>query len=413
MNTSLLLQNTTNWPQFFFRDPLPEDLSEVLPVFLKQRSQTFIETVPYSFTEAQTQEFNAWYWSSEGQEVLRLACDALWNQMSIHAQKAQPAHDARHAMYKVPSAALAYIHAEQVDGWERVGVLGALLHDHGRWPEERIYGEPLQSQLHAQISFVLGQEWLEPFDMPTPVKQHILLSALRHTSGADASDPMPLKLTVSADRDQLYGPEFALRIVHHIDKKNGDFGSFYGENKARSVLDKIRHMALHRLPGPLFSRSEYVDSLWRQTVQFLMLAFGHDAQLIDKFGSTLKEHPQLTPLNYSPTDVNGWLEASRVFASSYIENQRTLLDEINTLLSAQHIASDEDYRKRVFKKMHYSPEVDKQRSIAAALAWTNQSRLELDAMEAEQMENLASAFADDMLLTTMLGNLTSDALSNG
>jgi len=413
MNTSLLLQNTTNWPQFFFRDPLPEDLSEVLPVFLKQRSQTFIETVPYSFTKAQTQEFNAWYWSSEGQEVLRLACDALWNQMSIHAQKAQPAHDARHAMYKVPSAALAYIHAEQVDGWERVGVLGALLHDHGRWPEERIYGEPLQSQLHAQISFVLGQEWLEPFDMPTPVKQHILLSALRHTSGADASDPMPLKITVSADRDQLYGPEFALRIVHHIDKKNGDFGSFYGENKARSVLDKIRHMALHRLPGPLFSRSEYVDSLWRQTVQFLMLAYGHDAQLIDKFVSTLKEHPQLTPLNYSPTDVNGWLEASRVFASSHIENQRTLLDEINTLLSAQHIASDEDYRKRVFKKMHYSPEVDKQRSIAAALAWTNQSRLELDAMEAEQMENLASAFADDMLLTTMLGNLTSDALSNG
>ena len=413
MNTSLLLQNTTNWPQFFFRDPLPEDLSEVLPVFLKQRSQTFIETVPYSFTKAQTQEFNAWYWSSEGQDVLRLACNALWKQMATHAQNAQPAHDARHAMYKVPSAALAYIHAEQVDGWERVGVLGALLHDHGRWPEERIYGEPLQSQLHAQISFVLGQEWLEPFDMPTPVKQHILLSALRHTSGADASDPMPLKITVSADRDQLYGPEFALRIVHHIDKKNGDFGSFYGENKARSVLDKIRHMALHRLPGPLFSRSEYVDLLWRQTVQFLMLAYGHDAQLIDKFVSTLKEHPQLTPLNYSPTDVNGWLEASRVFASSHIENQRTLLDEINTLLSAKHIASDEDYRKRVFKKMLYSPEVDKQRSIAAALAWTNQSRLELDAMEAEQMENLASAFADDMLLTTMLGNLTSDALSNG
>ena len=342
MNTNLLLQNTINWRQFFFHDPLPEDLSEVLPIFLKQRSQAFIETVPYSFTKAQTQEFNAWYWSSEGQEVLRLACDALWNQMSIYAQKAQPAHDARHAMYKVPSAALAYIHAEQVDGWERVGVLGALLHDYGRWPEERIYGEPLQSRLHAQISFVLGQEWLEPFDMPTPVKQHILLSALRHTSGADASDPMPLKITVSADRDQLYGPEFALRIVHHIDKKNGDFGSFYGENKARSVLDKIRHMALHRLPGPLFSRSEYVDSLWRQTVQFLMLAFGHDAQLIDKFVSTLKEHPQLTPLNYSPTDVNDWLEASRMFASSHIENQRTLLDEINTLLSAQHIASGED-----------------------------------------------------------------------
>ena len=114
MNTNLLLQNTINWRQFFFHDPLPEDLSEVLPIFLKQRSQAFIETVPYSFTKAQTQEFNAWYWSSEGQDVLRLACNALWKQMATHAQNAQPAHDARHAMYKVPSAALAYIHAEQV-----------------------------------------------------------------------------------------------------------------------------------------------------------------------------------------------------------------------------------------------------------------------------------------------------------
>jgi hypothetical protein len=175
MYTDLLLQNTTHWRQFFFHDALPEDLPEVLPVYLKQRSQAFIETVPYSFTDKQTQQLNAWYWSSEGQEVLLLACDALWKQMAIHAQKAQPAHDARHAMYKVPAAALAYIQAERVEGWERVGVLGALLHDHGRWPEERIYGEPLQSQLHAQISFVLGQEWLEPFDMPTPVKQHILL----------------------------------------------------------------------------------------------------------------------------------------------------------------------------------------------------------------------------------------------
>ena len=89
---------------------------------------------------------------------------------------------------------------------------------------------------------------------------------------------------------------------------------------------------------------------------------------------------------------------------------RKTLSSSGPKLTAVH---DEDYRKRVFKKMLYSPEVDKQRSIAAALAWTNQSRLELDAMEAEQMENLASAFADDMLLTTMLGNLTSDALSNG
>ena len=402
MNTSLQLHKTNNWRQFFLDDPLPFDLPEVLPGFLKQRSQAFIEIVPYSFTDKQTQELNAWYCSPEGQDVLRKACDALWTQMSIHAQKAQPAHDARHAMYKVPSAALAYIQAELVHGWERVGVLGALLHDHGRWPEERIYGEPLQSQLHAQISFVLGQEWLEPFDMPLPVKQHILLSALRHTSGADISDPMPLKITVSADRDQLYGPEFVLRIVHHIEKKNGDFGSFYGENKARSVLDKIHHMALHRLPGPLFSRSEYVDSLWRQTVQFLMLAYGHDAQWIDAFMSTLKVHPQHTPLSYTSTDVNGWLETVRAFSSSHAHTQRTLADEIDILLSATNIAPGEDYRQRVFKKMHYSHEAEKQKSMAAALAWTTKSRLALDALEAKELQLMAGVFADDSLLTAIL-----------
>jgi hypothetical protein len=403
MNTSLQLHKTNNWRQFFFDDPLPFDLPEVLPGFLKQRSQDFIEIVPYSFTDKQTQELNAWYWSSDGQDVLHKACDALWKQMSIHAQNAQPAHDARHAMYKVPSAALAYIQAEQVGGWERVGVLGALLHDYGRWPEERIYGEPLQSQLHAQISFVLGQEWLEPFDMPLPVKQHILLSALRHTSGADVSDPMPLKITVSADRDQLYGPEFVLRIVLHIEKKNGDFGSFYGENKARSVLDKIHHMALHRLPGPLFSRSEYVDALWRQTVQFLLLAYGHDAQWTDSFISALKAHPQHIPMLYTSTNLSNWLETARTFASSHAYTQRTLANEIDILLSATNIAPGEDYRQYVFKKMHYSPEAEKHKSMAAALAWTTQSRLALDAAEAKELQLMAGVFADDLLLTNLLG----------
>ena len=56
MNTSLQLHKTNNWRQFFLDDPLPFDLPEVLPGFLKQRSQAFIEIVPYSFTDKQTQE---------------------------------------------------------------------------------------------------------------------------------------------------------------------------------------------------------------------------------------------------------------------------------------------------------------------------------------------------------------------
>jgi hypothetical protein len=52
--------------------------------------------------------------------------------------------------------------------------------------------------------------------------------------------------------------------------------------------------------------------------------------------------------------------------------------------------------------MHYSPESDKKRSMAAALAWTTQSRLALDAVEAKELQLMAGVFTDDLLLTTML-----------
>jgi len=104
-----------------------------------------------------------------------------------------------------------------------------------------------------------------------------------------------------------------------------------------------------------------------------------------------------------------WVEASRVFANSHIQTQRTLADEINTLLSAQHIAADEDYRKSVFKKMDYSPELGKRKSMAAALAWTTQNLLAFDVVEAQQMQKLADAFTDDLLLTTMLEHLSYEA----
>ena len=166
-----------------------------------------------------------------------------------------------------------------------------------------------------------------------------------------------------------------------------------------SVLHSV---LLHRLPGPLSFRNEYIDALWKQTVQFLMLAYGHDAQWIDAFMSALKAHPQHTPLSYTSTGVDDWLETARAFASSHAHTHRTLADEIDILLTAPNIAPEENYRQRVFNKMHYSPESDKQRSMAAALAWTTQSRLALDAVEAKELQLMAGVFTDDLLLTTML-----------
>ena len=402
MTPKQLFEQAPSSRQLWFHDPLPSDFGEVLPLFLKQRSHDFLQSVSTMLSPAQHQELNAWYWSAEGQEVLALACEALWKQMSAYAPQAQPAHDARHAMHKVPAAALAYINAEQVRGWERVGVLGALLHDHGRWPEERIYGEPQQSQLHAQISFMLGQEWLKPFDMPLPVRQHILLAALRHTAGAEATDPMPLKLTVSADRDQLYGAEFVLRLVHHIEKKNGDFGSFYGENQARSVLDKIHHMALNRLPGPLFSRPDHVHTLWQHSVQFLLLANSHHEGFLGLFAKRLSSR------SLTPKDLVQWQDTTQAFLRAHAQSQRTVLDELTSLLSAQHIAPQANYRTRTFEKLLHSPEAEKHRALAAALAWANHHRQVHDAAEAGQLKQLTQVFADDALLSCMLSKLTAN-----
>jgi hypothetical protein len=47
--------------------------------------------------------------------------------------------------------------------------------------------------------------------------------------------------------------------------------------------------------------------------------------------------------------------------------------------------------------------------MAAALAWTTQNLLAFDAVEAQQMHKIADAFADDLLLTTMLGHLSYEA----
>lgn len=85
---------------------------------------------------------DAWYESGEGQVVLLDLFGRLWAKMEDISQWAMPAHDRRHPMYKVPASSIEYIQAERVRGYERVGVFGALLHNQGRWAEERIFVGP-------------------------------------------------------------------------------------------------------------------------------------------------------------------------------------------------------------------------------------------------------------------------------
>jgi hypothetical protein len=101
-----------------------------------------------------------------------------------------------------------------------------------------------------------------------------------------------------------------------------------------------------------------------------------------------------------------WQDTTQAFLRAHAQSQRTVLDELTSLLSAQHIAPEACYRTRTFEKLLHSPEAEKHRALAAALAWANHHRQVHDAAEADQLKQLTQVFADDALLSCMLSKLT-------
>ncbi len=338
------LEQVRRWRELLLEQPLHPALAVALPDFLKQIAQDFLAEVPAEVSGAQVAQLDRWYVSSAGQEALVSFTHALWDQMSHFAARAMPGHDARHAMYKVPAASLEYMAAEQVEGWERIGILGALLHDHGRWAEERIFGWAGASVVHARLSYLLGRELLETIDMPVFVKQQILMAAIRHTSGATSIDPMPLKLTVSADRDQLYGPEIIVRMSHHAVGRLGGGSSFYGEKPGRTVLAQLERFLTHRLPGPLYSREAEVRGLWQVLATFLLVAEEADASR-QRFSRVLEEGAAA-----GTAFIFDWAaEFERA------EGQRNTCDSphdaLAELLRAPHVAPSPGYRRAALDKV--------------------------------------------------------------
>jgi hypothetical protein len=392
------LKHVRRWREVLLEQPVHADLAAALPDFLKQTAQDFLADVPADLSKAQVAQLNRWYGSSAGQGALVEFTTRLWDQMAHFAAGAMPGHDARHAMYKVPAASLEYMVAEQVEGWERVGVLGALLHDHGRWAEERIFGWPGASVLHARLSYLLGRELLEPIEMPVYIKQQILMAAIRHTSGATPIDPMPLKLTVSADRDQLYGPEIILRMAHHATGRQGGGSSYYGERPGRTVFTQLERYLTHRLPGPLFSRDETVNGLWRVLANFLLIAEEPDASC-DRFERYLRER--------------GGTGSSRPFewitefarAERWRGTRQSPEDALTELLGAAHIAPSADYRRAALEKLASMTPANRPR-LASALHYANEARVSLDEQQFEALGAVALANAGDAVVTTLTGLLS-------
>jgi hypothetical protein len=322
--------------------------------------------------------------------------------MQQDAVDVMPAHDARHAMYKEPAAAIQYADAEGVEGWERVGVLGALLHDYGRWPEERLFGFPSSSVVHARLSFLLGRELLTSFDMPDPIKRHILMAAIRHTTGAAPADAMPLKLTVAADRDQLYGPEIILRMAHHAIHPDGVGSCYYGERPAETVLDRLERFLTHRLPGPLYSREAQMARLWQVLATFLLIA--------EEANDSRRRFDRIRSVHIGtggPLARFDWADAFEAAGS-----HRTLagcpVEALNSLLDAPHTTAAPVYRVEAASKLE-SISAPNAARLAAALRYAHMMRVAIDDEEAAALRRIEVSHGDDALLGALCGLLLESA----
>lgn len=348
---------------------------------------------------------HAWYLSQEGQETSQAICVDLWTRMQTLAKHAMPAHDARHAMYKVPASALQYLDAENVSGFERLGVLGALMHDYGRWAEERLYGCPGPSVLHARLSFLLCKEVLEAFEMPEFVRQQLLLAPLNHSSGAVESDPMIQKLTVSGDRDQLYGPELVLRLSHHSVADSWVQASFYGEKAGTPILERLKHFHDNRLPGPLFSRQAHVQELQRLMRQFILLAepFAQSSsrwvgRSASKFTAALTEEQHLTEWTAAQEDA----DATSMSIS--------LEEAMANLLSAKNIAPGVAHYQVAMSKISDVPHTHKA-PLMRALDWVTAAREAKDKEERAALLKIREKYSDDALIQTLSSFILTDGYS--
>lgn len=343
-------------------------------------------------SESQDAEMDRWYDSSIGQATLKSLVEDVWWHLERVASHAMPAHDRRHAIHKVPLSAICYVAAEGVRGYQTLGVLGALLHDYGRWAEERLYGAPGPGVIHARFSYLLAREVLEAHDLPDYVRSHLLLGPLNHSSGAVPSDPMIQKVTVSADREQLYGPEIVLRLAHHGVGDNWDMASFYGEKRGTPILDRLKHFHDNRLPGPLFARDAWLGRLRGQLRDFVLIAESLEASKSRWVGVSSSKFT--SPLN-EEQHLRLWEAAQQSSAATFRDISPVAAFE--QLLDAKHVAPSHAHRKVALDKLSELAPENCER-LSRALQWIDAERLRNDADERALVSKALSSRPDDLFL---------------
>lgn len=365
-----------DWYNQFFIQKITNSYKEEIFEILKKEDKTFKQNPLYEFcsitkiSNERHKALNQWYFN-EGQNILINIFDELWSILYNLSEHAMPAHDARHALFKVPLSSIEHIHSEKVNDWQKIGVFGALLHDWGRWAEERVFGEPQTGMVHSRMSFVLAREFLDNYDIPLEFKWHILNAVVVHTVGANDNDDMPTKLTVGADREQLWGPEFILRLFHHVPVKGHE--SVYQRENAPlqdGILAKIRKIFETRFPGPLYSRDEHLRVLRGISFQFIYLLETKEFQ--QNALSYMKEHESwlnldtdklLDEINQFQIYYNsgGNLSYEKAMKTKFsMDNEVSislnLKQAIIKLLNSNHTAPSVIFREKAIQRVMATPE---------------------------------------------------------
>ena len=390
MQPSFRFIDVRSWRRYLFEDRTPSEAAPDLVLYLKEVARAFLDRTDLLPDAATRTHLDNWYESSDGQQTLKSVFERLWSDMRAWAPRAMPAHDARHAMVKVPASGLEYVVAESTRGWERLGLLGTVLHDYGRWAEERIWGGPQHSLVHARLSFLLGSELLDGVDMPPQARNQILLSAIRHTSGADEDDPMPLKIVVSADREQLVGSEIVLRLVHHIPMPNGDLSSFCMSKGARSVLDRLFHFASTRIPGPLYSRSAHMERLVDVLIDVILLSEDIHASRL-RFEALQGRKPA----NLLGAPDFSWESRWRSAQELHVGESDAHI-AVERLLSSSNVAPDPRFVSGALAKLP-NPDDRQYERVARALSYADRKRIDEDARQLAALHSIAAHSGDGLM----------------
>jgi len=367
-----------NWHNKFFIEDITEDFKLKIHQELKEEFQKFYKEYDDTLCDQHSEELNIWYYSEEGQkEILRFIKD-FWFQLTHNSNEAMPAHDARHALYKVPTYSLKYIYSENIKGWERLGVIGALGHDFGRWAEERIFGNAQGGSTHSRMSYVLLKEFLEDYNLPQIIKLSLLNSVIKHTTGANSDENMHIKLTVSPDRDQLIGPEFILRLLHHKPKDNA-LKIFFDEPGQESVINAIIKMYFSRLPGPLFSLENELRDSFKVTLLFCLMNTS-----LDK----IMEYKEKFTKGYFSEEM---FKEDLIFCYEEIrkipDENLDVNNEIMKLLSAKNVSPEMSYKEMTLTKIEKLTNEEK-KILAKSIKWVNQKRIEMDLIQYKFLEKV-------------------------